>query len=100
MLVRSRVSSSWHCVQKKTGGFIHFPYYLDNEVDTRRVCWQGGATSPQHGDLDMDSSKMTGFLLLQDVHSLLPGQANNELCEPCLLRRIHLIDPCALSGDQ
>src|SRR5260370_29634234 len=100
MPARGRVSSCWQCLQRKTRCFIHFPSYRDNDVDTRLVCWQGGATSPQPGDLDMDSSKMTGFLLLQDVHSLLPGQANNELCEPCLLRRIHLVDPCALSGDQ
>ena len=59
------------CVLVCVHGICLPPNYY--KLDTRRVCWQGGATSPQAGDLDMDSSKMTLFLLLQDPDGLLPG---------------------------
>ena len=76
--------------------FIRLPSHRYQQLDTCRVCWQGGATCPQAADLDVDSSEMTGFLPLQDVHCCLPGQASNEPREPCLLSPIHLVDPHSL----
>src|SRR5260370_33339624 len=48
----------------------------------------------------MDTSKMTSFLLLQDLDCCLPGQSSNKLREPCLFCRTYLVDPYPLPSDQ
>ena len=50
---------------------LALPSHCDHEVDTCRVCWQGGATCPQPGDLDVDTTQVA--LLLQDLHCCLSG---------------------------
>src|SRR5260370_18683483 len=82
------------------GWFSFLRSHRHQQVDTRRVSWEGGVTCPQPGDLDMYTSKMTSFLLLQALDCCLPGQSYNELREPCLFCCTHLVDPYALSADQ
>ena len=64
------------------------------------ISWEGGAACPQPADLDVDSSEMLVFLLLQGLDGLLPGQSSNEPAKACLFSPTHLIDPYPLSGDQ
>src|SRR5215469_2721603 len=92
MPARGRVSSCWQCLQRKTRCFIHLPSHRDNKPDMCRVGWQGGATGPQPGDLDVNTTQVTLFLLLQDLDCRLLGQASNALCEACLLSPLHLVD--------
>jgi hypothetical protein len=50
---------------------LALPSHCDHEVDTCRVCWQGSATCPQPGDLDVDTTQVA--LLLQDLYCCLSG---------------------------
>ena len=70
---RGGVSSCWQCLQRKTRCFIRLSSHRDYEMDMCRVSRQPGAIRPQAGDLDVDSSKLTLFLLLQDLDCCLPG---------------------------
>src|SRR5258708_13728640 len=73
MPARGRVSSCWQCLQRKTRCFIRLSSHRDYEMDMCRVSRQPAAIRPQAGDLDVDTSKMTLFLLLQDLDCCLPG---------------------------
>src|SRR5260370_19859440 len=66
MPARGGGSSCWQCLQRKTRCFIRLPSSRDNEGGTRPGCCEGGATSPQPRDLDVDHSKMTSVPLPHD----------------------------------